>query len=133
MIKRCDFTNRRFYVLDWIIAFLHKWSWYVQAPFYFHLGQYWWFIEIVSLGQEMCETFGLYILAFIVIGALIYYRNYFFQASQNIFGKKDETDKKKNTNMLSNYIATFFANLKTTASSFVTKISSIFKKKNKKK
>ena len=78
------------------------------APFYFHFGHYALFIEIISYCQELVETIGIYLLVFIFILNLIFYRNYLFLIfNKNIF-------KNTNINFIKqiNYNNSFFNNIK---------------------
>jgi hypothetical protein len=91
------------------------------APFYYHFGHYAWFHELLSIGQELAETVGLYVLVFILIGALIFYRNYLFQ----IFNKHvlNQPFNFLNRASLFNYNFFFFNILKKTKSIFALKMS----------
>lgn len=75
----------------------------------------------MCIGQDLAETVGIYFLAFIFIGALIFYRNYLFQ----VFNKHILQNSFVLTNrvLFSNYTFFFFNTLKKTGSIFISKLS----------
>lgn len=49
------------------------------APFYFHFGHCWFFIESMVVLTNIIDTLGLYFITFMLIVAICIYRNTTFQ------------------------------------------------------
>jgi hypothetical protein len=83
----------------------------------------------MCIGQELAETLGLYVLVFIIISALIFYRNYLFQTlNKYVFNQPTPLF---NTSIFTNYTFFFFNVLKKTKSTLVSKTSSLKNKLKK--
>lgn len=100
------------------------------APLYYHFGHYPKFLDFACSVQEITETFGFYILAFIFIGILIFNRNYLFQTFTRLFSR-NHAENSNHPSLLTK-IDNVFKKFKSSGSILIDKIASYFKNKNKK-
>jgi len=99
----------------------------ILAPFFFHFGHHWLFIEIMVLLTNVVDTIGLfYIMFFFLIVGLIC-RNSTFQSYVKSFYKNYLSFH--NLLPLFNYISFFFTTFLNSISFLVNKIYVFFKKK----
>lgn len=131
LIKNKKFDAFRFIVKEWIMYWVHTYITYLLAPFCFHLGSYSWFIDFLAIGQEVCETWGFYILGIIIIGFMGYYRNSLLQVFTIRFYKNLWAAINRSTAF--NYASIFFSSLKNSVLSLVSFLFSPFKRKKNKK
>jgi len=73
------------------------------------LGHYAFVLDVLTIGQDIVETLGVYILVFIVINALSFYRNYVFIFFNKFYFKNHLINK--NILIFSDYFSLFFVKL----------------------
>jgi hypothetical protein len=93
-----------------ISYYTSKFCFVLLAPIYYHFGHISLVIDILSIGHDLVDILGTYFLNFIFVGALIFYRNFFFQIFNKYFFKNYFTNA--NRLPLFNYFSLFFASLK---------------------
>lgn len=114
-----------------IMYCLNKYITILLAPIYLHFGHYPFVLDLLSIGQELIDTLGIYFLNFILIGALIFYRNFLFFIFNKFFFKNYLINK-NNLPFLS-YFGFFFKSLNRVGTAVLNKILPLFKSKKNKK
>jgi hypothetical protein len=125
--KNWKFTTFHFLVIEFFTYWFHRFADILSAPFYFHFGHHWLFIEIVVLLTNLVDTIGLYYILFffLIIGLIC--RNSTFQSYVKSFYKNYLTFN--NTLPLSNYVVFFYNNFVKGISFLINKIYYYFKKR----
>jgi len=69
-----------------IIYWVYRFTNIILAPFYFHFGHHWLFIEVVLLVSNVVDTIGIFYIMFFFIISVLIIRNLTFQSfTKNFF------------------------------------------------
>lgn len=114
-----------------ITYWIYRFTNIILAPFYFHFGHHWLFIEIVLLISNVVDTIGIfYIMFFFIIGVLII-RNLTFQSFTKNFFKSSNTylNRLPFLNFFSNFFKFFLNSTSFLINRTFNYIKNVFKKK----
>lgn len=100
---------------------------FILAPFWFHFGRHWLFIEIVVLLTNLVDIVGLFFLTMIFLVSILTIRNTIFQTlTKKIFKTISPV-----TTPLFNYTKLFFTSFSKAVTVLGKKTYDFFKNKNK--
>ena len=125
--KKYQFKPDHLLVYEFLTYFIYRFANIFFAPFFFHFGHHWLFIEIMVLLTNLVDTVGLFFIMFffLIVGLIV--RNSTFQTFTKNFYKNYLSFS--NLLPLTNYISFFFNIFLRSISFLVNKIFWFFKKK----
>lgn len=126
-VKRCKIAFYCFVLKEFAIYWIYRFANIILAPFYFHFGHHWLFIDIMVFLTDSVDTVGLFFIMFVFILTTTIVRNKTFQSYLRSFYKNYLNFF--NVLPLFSYFSTFFKSYLKTITFFINKTYFFFKKK----